>query len=258
MGVTITHCGPTRTTWVQITTRTAGERQTWVTFEKGRVAGSLPLWQTRALLAFPHLFSSNIPAKPRDMALKPVIWQSLCAALTSYDSPNFSHTTVTVILIANRGRGVFGASSRREVCFREASESSKVWHPCLGAGGIVANSFWIRERNWESRTGKISCLMGLNLCSYARGRVTPGFVNSGMVHFFWAQTRKLGPTQMLPYGNCLEMASSRQFPSSHHRAMEMQQKLWPPPKCSIKDMHSGLLKKNKRERKRKPTKPQIH
>lgn len=37
-GATITHCGPISTTQGQITTRTAGERQTLVSFGKGRVA----------------------------------------------------------------------------------------------------------------------------------------------------------------------------------------------------------------------------
>lgn len=117
----------------------------------------------------------------------------------------------------------------------------------------------MRETSSESTTGNIGCFVVLNLCSYAR--VTPSFVNSGIIHFIWDQSRKPGPNQILPYGNGSETTSSRWFLSSHHTAMEMQQvravattqmlhqrhELWPLWKKKKKKRNGG-----KKKRKRKP------
>lgn len=135
---------------------------------------------------------------------------------------NFSHTQWLLHwLLAKAGasfvpvEGEIFASEKLQKARRSDILFGSRWDSCQ----LFFNT---REKSGSGK-GKISCLICLDLCGYARGRVTPSFVNSDTVHFFWSQTRKLGPTQTLPYGNCSEMAPSRQFPSSHHRAMEMQQ-----------------------------------
>lgn len=64
-GVTITHCGPTRTTRGQITTRTAGERQTRVTFEKGRVSRITPTVTNQGSVGIPPSLQLKHPCKAK-------------------------------------------------------------------------------------------------------------------------------------------------------------------------------------------------
>lgn len=122
----------------------AGERQARVTFEKEKVAGSLLLWQTRALWYCP-------------ISLTQMSLQSQRIRLWRHGNPhaqndqavtlqNFSHHTVTRALVANQGRQVIG--------FRK-----------LKGLASLSNPFSTWERSSESTIGKIGCLTGLNLCS---------------------------------------------------------------------------------------------
>lgn len=181
--------------------QSAGQRQARVTFENEKVAGSLLLGQTRALWYCP-ISLAQMSLQSQRMR----VWrqgslhiQNMLAVILQ----NFRHHTVTHALVASQGRQVIGFGKLKGLT-------------------SLTSPFSTWERSSESTTGKTGCLVGLNLCRYARGRVTPSLVYSDIVHFIWDHSRKPGPTQILPYGNCSETTSSRWSPSSHHRAMGMQ------------------------------------
>lgn len=146
------------------------------------------LWQTSTPLAFPHCSTSNISEKVNGSGS---FIHNLHIDVTRFE--NFNTYCLTKV---GEHQCQWQADWGHKIWFdsEDRSETWKVWQPCLGAGGIVANSFSVQRRNWEIGRRKINCLMVLNLCGYASDRVTPTFVNSSTVHFFWAQTRKLGPS----------------------------------------------------------------